>query len=63
MPSGAVLYVDGNYIGYIPVSFERVPGIHTVTLQQEGRRTISYNIDIGEGSGDKTFTFAPLDLE
>ena len=63
MPSGAVLYVDGNYIGYIPVSFERTAGIHTVTLQQEGRRTISYNIDIEEGSGDKTFTFAPLDLE
>ncbi|MBR0171997.1 MAG: PEGA domain-containing protein [Lachnospiraceae bacterium] len=63
MPSGAVLYVDGNYIGYIPVSFERTAGIHTITLQQEGRRTISYNIDIEEGSGDKTFTFAPLDLE
>lgn len=62
-PSGAAFYLDGNFIGFIPVSFEKASGIHTVTLSQQGRRTISYNIELDSSKSDKTFNFPAMEPE
>ncbi|MBQ6734050.1 MAG: PEGA domain-containing protein, partial [Lachnospiraceae bacterium] len=59
-PAGALMFLDGNYIGYIPGSFDKVSGIHTVTLQQPGYNTISYNIELDDTASDRTFRFPAL---
>ncbi|MBR0164204.1 MAG: PEGA domain-containing protein, partial [Lachnospiraceae bacterium] len=59
-PAGARLYVDGNYVGFVPASFEKVRGIHTITLAREGYKTISYNIELDAAPTDKTFRFGDL---
>ena len=43
--------------------FEKEGGIHTVTLSQEGRRTISYNIELDNDRSDKTFQFPAMEPE
>ena len=62
-PSGAAFYLDGNFIGFVPVSFDKEGGVHTVTLSQEGRRTISYNIELDNDKSDKTFNFPAMEPE
>ena len=62
-PAGALMFLDGNYIGYIPGSFDKVSGIHTVTLQRPGYNTMSYNIELDETPADRTFRFPELEPE
>ena len=59
-PVGAEAYLDGNYIGIIPVSFAKVAGQHMVTLQKEGYQTRSYTIQIDSEKTNVTYTFPEM---
>lgn len=59
-PEGVEVYLDGNYIGIAPVSFEKEAGTHTITLRKTGYETRSYTIVVDEEKKDATFSFADL---
>ncbi|WP_408069693.1 PEGA domain-containing protein [Butyrivibrio sp. JL13D10] len=59
-PIGAEAYLDGNYVGMLPVSFEKVAGKHMVTLQKEGYETKSYTIQVDKEKTNVTYTFPAL---
>lgn len=62
-PTGVEVYVDGNYIGISPVSFEKVKGIHVVTLRKSGYETRSYTINVDNEKRDASYSFVELDAE
>ncbi|SDB65406.1 PEGA domain-containing protein [Butyrivibrio sp. INlla16] len=59
-PIGAEAYLDGNYVGIMPVSFTKIAGQHMVTLQKEGYETKSYTIQIDKEKTNVTYTFPAL---
>ncbi|WP_029323799.1 PEGA domain-containing protein [Butyrivibrio sp. AE3004] len=59
-PIGAEVYMDGNYVGIMPVSFAKTAGQHMVTLQKEGYETKSYTIHIDKEKSNVTYTFPNL---
>lgn len=59
-PNGAELYVDGNYIGIIPVSFTKKAGNHEVTVRKTGYLTRSYTINVDEEKKDISYSFSDL---
>ena len=59
-PIGAEAYLDGNYVGMLPVSFAKTAGKHTVTLSKEGYETKSYTIQIDSEYTNVTYTFPAL---
>lgn len=59
-PDGAEAYLDGNYIGITPVSFNKVPGSHVVTLRKSGYQTRSYTLQVDEEEKDINYSFTDL---
>lgn len=59
-PVGATLYVNSEYIGTVPCSFEKSSGKKTITLSQNGYNTVSYTISIANTSGDLTYAFPDM---
>lgn len=59
-PSGAEVYLDGNYVGLVPVSFAKQSGTHTITLRREGYKTKSYTVYVPDDSEDTTYTFSDM---
>ncbi len=59
-PIGAEAYLDGNYVGMMPVSFVKVSGQHMVTLQKAGYETKSYTIHIDKEKTNVTYSFPEL---
>ena len=62
-PKGAEVYVDGNYLGICPVSFNKVQGSHTVTLRRSGYVTKSYTIYLYNDGEDITYSFTELERQ
>ncbi len=62
-PSGAEVYLDGNYIGIAPASTVKVTGSHVITLSRDGYKTKSYTVNIGNDGNDVTFSFSALTQE
>lgn len=62
-PSGAEVYLDGNYVGLSPVSIKKVAGTHTITLRQSGYKTRTYNISVDSEKADVKYTFADMEKE
>ena len=62
-PSGAEVYLDGNYVGIAPVSTSKVTGSHVITLSKDGYKTRSYTVNIGNDGNDVTFSFSALTEE
>ena len=60
-PKGASLYVDNNYIGEVPTSFDKVSGRHTITLTRSGYESKSYTIKVDTTLHDKTYSFPELE--
>ena len=59
-PDGVEAYLDGSYVGVTPVSFNKEPGSHVVTLRKSGYQTRSYTLQIDEGGkGRKLFIYRP----
>jgi hypothetical protein len=59
-PKGAVLYVNSEYIGTVPCSFDKSSGKKTITLSQNGYNTVSYTISIANTAGDLTYAFPEM---
>lgn len=59
-PTGAEVYLDGNYVGIAPVSFTKVSGKHELILRKEGYVTRSYTIAVDMETKDETFSFSDL---
>lgn len=59
-PTGAEIYIDGNFIGYAPVSRPIDPGKYTILLSKQGYNSRQYTIEIMENQEDAYFTFPAL---
>ncbi len=58
---GAEVYLDGNYIGIAPVSFNKTVGTHVITLRKSGYETRSYTIQLDSEAKDVNYVFAELE--
>lgn len=59
-PTGAEVYVDGNYIGVVPVAFIKKTGTVVITLRQDGCQTRSYTINFEDTNEDSRYSFSEL---
>lgn len=59
-PQGAELYLDGNYMGVVPVSFAKKIGTIVITLKKDGCQTRSYTINLEEATTDSRYSFSEL---
>ena len=59
-PDGVEAYLDGSYVGVTPVSFNKEPGSHVVTLRKSGYQTRSYTLQIDEEEKDVNYSFTDL---
>lgn len=60
-PAGAEVYLDGNYVGVSPVSFQKVSGMHVITLRKSGYTTRSYTINVDSEKRDASYSFVELE--
>jgi hypothetical protein len=59
-PTGVEAYLDGNYIGITPVSFNKTAGSFVVSLRKTGYQTRSYTLQIDSEEKDLNYTFTDL---
>ena len=59
-PVGVGVYVDGNYVGYAPVTFQKVVGTHTIVLYQTGSLIKSYTIQAADDGKNDEYSFDEL---
>lgn len=49
-PSDAAVYVDGEFVGYSPVSYGTRPGRHDVRVERQGYETFQQSVNMRPGS-------------
>lgn len=59
-PAGAEVYVDGSYVGLVPVSFPKKAGSHVISLRKNGYQTRSYTIQVDKEEKDMELSFSEL---
>lgn len=59
-PTGAKVYFDGAYVGTSPLTFEKVPGEHTIIFKKDGYITKSYTIDVSDDNQDMVLSFPAM---
>lgn len=59
-PVGAYCYVDGDYKGTVPCTFDKVPGSHVVTFAMSGCLVKSYTIQCLDNGKDDSYSFDNL---
>lgn len=59
-PEGVELYLDGNYVGITPTSFNKAEGNYVVTLRKTGYQTRSYTLQIDSEEKDVNYSFTEL---
>lgn len=62
-PKNVEVYLDSNYMGLSPVSFNKTVGSHTITLRKSGYQTKSYTIYLYNDGEDITYSFTDLEKE
>lgn len=62
-PSGASVYLNGEYKGVSPGSFTKVIGSHVLTFIKKGYQTKSYTIDVADDGLDTYISLPDLQLE
>ena len=60
-PEEAGVYFDNLYKGLAPVTFDKEPGDHVITLRKNGYVTRSHSIYIEDVDGDLVYSFPELD--
>ena len=63
VPQAVEVYQDNLYKGIAPVTYEKTPGTHTITLRLAGYITKSYEIQVPDDDMDVTYSFSALDSE
>ncbi len=61
-PSGASVYLNGEFKGVSPGSFKKVIGSHVITFIKKGYKTKSYTIDISDDGLDTYISLPDLEL-
>lgn len=61
-PSGASVYLNGEYKGVSPGSFQKVIGSHVITFIKQGYQTKSYTVDIADDGLDTYISLPDLEL-
>lgn len=59
-PYGVEVYEDNIYKGITPVSYQKTPGTHTITLRKPGYATVSYTIVVSDDGKDETYAFPEM---
>lgn len=59
-PVGAYCYVDGDFKGTVPVTFDKTVGSHVVTFSMSGCLVKSYTIQCLDNGKDDTYSFDAL---
>lgn len=59
-PVGAYCYVDGDYKGTVPCTFDKTPGSHVITFSMTGCMVKSYTIQCLDNGKDDKYTFDDL---
>ena len=59
-PEGVEVYLDGDYIGTVPLGFDKKIGTIVITLKKEGCQTRSYTITFEEATTDIRYSFSKL---
>lgn len=59
-PEGVEVYLDGNYVGISPCSFQKTSGVHVITLRKNYHETRSYTVQVNDDEKDMSFSFADL---
>lgn len=59
-PEGAQVYLNGSYIGVAPISFEKVKGVHSIILKQDGYEMRTHTITIDDEEKDVSYAFSEL---
>lgn len=62
-PFGVEVYEDNLYKGYAPVTYEKTPGTHVITLRKSGYVTKSYTIEVPDDEEDRIYSFPDLEPE
>lgn len=62
-PRGVEAYMDGSYLGILPVSFPKVTGGHTISLRKPGYQSKSYTIYLYDDGKDITYSFIDLEVD
>lgn len=62
-PENVEIYQDNLYIGITPVTYEKSPGTHTITLRKSGYETRSYQIMVADDDKDAIYSFPDLVIE
>lgn len=60
-PAGVEVFLDGNYVGMTPCSFQKVEGSHIIILKKTGYQSKSYTIQISADEKDISYSFADLE--
>ncbi len=59
-PENVEVYLDGNYVGVSPCSFQKTEGVHVITLRKTDYETRSYTVQIDDTERDLSYSFADL---
>ena len=59
-PADTEVYVDGKYIGIVPVGFTKKAGSIVITLRKEGHQTRSYTLELEDDNEDVNYSFSEL---
>lgn len=62
-PRGVEVYMDGSYLGIVPVNFAKVTGGHTISLRKTGYQSKSYTIYLYDDGKDITYSFVDLEVD
>ena len=59
-PRGAEMYLNGRYVGTIPLNFAKEPGTYIISLRKTGYQTRSYTLQIDDSEKDVSYSFSEL---
>lgn len=59
-PRGAEMYLNGRYVGTVPLNFAKEPGTYIISLRKTGYQTRSYTLQIDDSQKDVSYSFSEL---
>lgn len=60
-PEGASLYIDGDFVGIIPLTMEKKSGEHSAILRQTGYKSVYYNIEFSDDTANVSISFPSME--
>ena len=60
-PSGAEIYLDGEYIGKAPMDFEKIIGSYVITVIRSDGAVKNFNCSETDNGSDSYYNFSWID--